>query len=107
MEYVVTHSFTDKETKEHYAVGEKYPRSGSVSDARIEELSTDKNKRGIALIKSVTEEENVEVSGLVTRDEVEKMKYMALKSVATKNGIDPDGKKCAELRTEIIEKLKL
>lgn len=112
MEYVVTHSFTDKDTKEHYAVGDRYPHRGFGKKDRIAELSSENNKRGIVLIESVKEKKTDEsvtevVSGLVTRDEVEKMKYMALKSVATKNGIDPEGKKAVELRAEIIEKLKL
>ncbi len=110
MEYVVTHSFTDKETKEHYAVGEKYPHSGSVSDARIEELSTDKNKRGIALIEKVSKKDETKeekVDGLVTREEVEKMKFFSVKSLASKNGIEVDGKNAAELKAEIIEKLNL
>jgi len=113
MDYVVTRSFTDKDTKEHYAVGEKYPRSGSVSKERLAELSSDNNKRGMALIEKVRKKEEVkeeskeEVSCLVTRDEVEKMKFFAVKSLATKNGIDVDGKNAAELKAEIIEKLNL
>lgn len=44
---------------------------------------------------------------LVTRSEIEKMPYFGLKSVATKNGIEVAGKKTAELRALIIEKLNL
>lgn len=43
----------------------------------------------------------------VTKAEVEKMPYFGLKSLATKHGIDTDGKKAAKLKEEIIEKLSL
>lgn len=43
----------------------------------------------------------------VTRAEVEKMPYFGLKSLATKHGIDTDGKKAAKLKEEIIDKLSL
>lgn len=43
----------------------------------------------------------------VTKEEVEKMAYFGLKSLATKHGIDVDGKKAAKLKEEIIEKLNL
>ena len=51
MEYVVIREFTDKDTQIHYTVGERYPRRGFASKERAEELSTDKNKRGKALIE--------------------------------------------------------
>ena len=50
MEYVVIVEFTDKDTKQKYLVGERYPHKGFVNKARAEELSTDKNRRGKALI---------------------------------------------------------
>ena len=46
-------SFTDKASQEHYAVGEKYPHRGIATRARIEELSTVNNRRGVVLIKAV------------------------------------------------------
>ena len=55
MEYVVIKSFTDKETQEHYAVGDKYPRCGSADDNRIAELSTVNNRRGVILIEAKVE----------------------------------------------------
>lgn len=57
MEYVVIKSFTDKETQEHYAVGDKYPRCGSADDNRIAELSTVNNRRGVILIEAVKKAE--------------------------------------------------
>lgn len=47
------------------------------------------------------------LTDLVTKADVEKMPYFGLKSLATKNGISTDGKKAAELKAEIIEKLNL
>ena len=55
MEYVVIKQFTDKDTKEVYKVGERYPHKGFARKERAEELSTGKNKRGIALIAEKTE----------------------------------------------------
>ena len=43
----------------------------------------------------------------VTKEEVEKMPYFGLKSLAAKHGIDTDGKKAAKLKEEIIDKLNL
>ena len=55
MEYVVIVEFTDKDTKQKYLVGERYPHKGFAKKERAEELSTDKNKRGVALIAEKTE----------------------------------------------------
>lgn len=55
MEYVVIKEFTDKDTKQKYLVGERYPHKGFAKKERAEELSTDKNKRGFALIAEKTE----------------------------------------------------
>lgn len=52
-------------------------------------------------------EEKPVFTDLVSRKEVEKMKYFALKSLAAKHEIDVDGKNTAELKKEIIEKLNL
>ena len=59
MTYTVLVRFKDLQDNRHvYNVGDKFPRVGlSVSDARIEELSTTKNRRGVRLIKSVPEED--------------------------------------------------
>lgn len=40
-----------------------------------------------------------------TKEEIEKMPFMKLKSIAKKNGIDVEDKKAAEIRAELIEKL--
>jgi len=53
--YKVIEFFTDLQDNNHpYEVGDAYPRKGlSVSDERIKELSSPKNKRGMALIEEV------------------------------------------------------
>ena len=60
MEYVVIREFTDKDTKEKYLVGERYPHKGFANKERAEELSTDKNRRGIVLIEKKKAEEKAE-----------------------------------------------
>lgn len=52
--YVVIKDFTDLQDKNHvYREGDKYPRKGSGTKKRVEELSSTKNKRKEAVIKEV------------------------------------------------------
>ncbi|PTE79303.1 hypothetical protein BUY98_08825 [Staphylococcus gallinarum] len=54
--FTVLHAFTDLQDKDKvYNVGDSFPKPANkkVSDKRIEELSTDKNKQGKALIQEV------------------------------------------------------
>lgn len=60
MEYIVIKAFTDKDDKHHYAEGDRYPFRGFAKKERLEELSTDKNKRGVALIAENKSEKKVE-----------------------------------------------
>lgn len=60
MGYIVKVAFTDKNDKHHYAVGDRYPYRGFVKKERLEELSTDKNKRGVVLIEEDKSEKKVE-----------------------------------------------
>lgn len=60
--------------------------------------------------KPVEKKASVEDKPLVsefTREEVEKMPYMKLRSVAKKNGIDTDNLDAKEVRSTLIEKLGL
>lgn len=54
--------FEDLQDSRHpYKVGDTYPREGLTPDAaRILELSTDANRRGVALIEEVQPEKAVE-----------------------------------------------
>lgn len=57
--YVVLHDFTDLQDKNKvYRKGETYPRptNKKVTKNRIEELSSNKNKRKMPLIKEVEEQ---------------------------------------------------
>lgn len=53
MEYKVIRGFTDRTDSHKYAVGERYPYRGFAKKERAEELSTSRNKRGVALIEVV------------------------------------------------------
>lgn len=66
--------------------------------------------KAVPVISYVEAEKPIEkpvMTDLITKAEVEKMKFFALKSLAAKNGIDPSGKNTAELKAEIIDKLNL
>ena len=53
MEYIVIKSFTDKDDKHKYKVGDRYPNRGFAKKERAEELSSRKNLRGEVLIKAL------------------------------------------------------
>lgn len=57
MAFKVIRFFYDLNDSAHeYNVGDSYPRKGiAVTDARIKELSSDKNRLGVPLIKAVQE----------------------------------------------------
>ena len=65
MGYIVISSFKDLEDNEYlYKVGDMYPHNGKdikeISEERIDELKTNKNKKGIPLIKLIEIEEKPE-----------------------------------------------
>lgn len=55
--YKVVRYFTDLQDNNHeYKAGDIFPRKGlTVSDERLEELSSKKNKQGVVLIEKVDE----------------------------------------------------
>lgn len=57
--YEVLVGFVDLQDKDHpYYVGDIFPRKGKrVSKKRIAELASDKNRRGIPLIKEVEKDD--------------------------------------------------
>lgn len=61
MRYTVIRDFTDlQDNNFKYRVGDKFPRPGmKVSDERIDELSTTKNRRGLPMIEEEPKEEPV------------------------------------------------
>lgn len=59
--YKVIHQFRDLQDNDHvYKVGDKYPRKGRATKARLEELSSDENKIGVPLIEEVEGEDGDE-----------------------------------------------
>ena len=58
MKHKVIKFFTDLQDGDHpYNVGEEFPREGvTVSEARIQELSTVANRQGVPLIQAVEED---------------------------------------------------
>ena len=60
MEYVVIREFTDKDTKQKYLVGDRYPHKGFANKGRAEELLTGNNKRGKVFIEPKTAEKKAD-----------------------------------------------
>ena len=61
--YKVVIDFTDLQDDNHvYLAGDDYPRKGAEpSQKRIKELSSDNNKRGVALIEAVERAQKAEI----------------------------------------------
>ena len=59
MQYIVIETFTDLQDNNYrYNAGDNFPRKGlSVSTARLEELSSDKNRRHRPMINAVETDE--------------------------------------------------
>ncbi len=135
MKYEVIRDFHDAQDAGHsYHAGDLYPRDGvAPSDQRIKDLLSENNFYNVAVIKPYNGEpkevkvevpkENPKVempeekpeaepkedenAGEVvwTEEDINKMPFMKLKSVAKQNGIDVEDKKAAEIRAELIAKL--
>ena len=62
MRYTVIRDFTDlQDNNFKYRVGDEFPRPGmKVSDERIDELSTTKNRKGLPMIEEEPKEEQKE-----------------------------------------------
>jgi len=113
MEYVVIRSFTDKDSQEHYTVGDRYPHRGFAAKARVAELSSTNNKRGVALItvkeakKEEIPAEEKEDKG-ITKSDITSMTVAEVRELAKENGIENadelSGNKCKKL---LIEKMGL
>ena len=115
MSYKVIHRFTDLQDFNHlYNVGDLFPRIGmKVSQARIDELASSKNKLKTPLIELENDKkiddfskymnEPVETNGLeYTKTEINRMSTADLKELAEKNGLD-NSLSGAELKKLLIE----
>lgn len=112
--YKVISYFTDLQDFNHpYQVGDEFPRQGMrVSQARLNELSSNKNKQGrplIALIKEeVKEVEEVKEEIIYTKTMINRMSTVDLKALAEEKGIDnATDKSGAELKKELINLMDL
>lgn len=103
MSYKVIHAFTDLQDFNHiYRVGDIFPRSGmKVSDERLSELSSNKNKQKKALIAreksdfsqymNVPEElpfVDVPQETRYTKTGINRLSTAELREIAKQNGID-------------------
>ena len=101
MSYKVIHRFTDLQDFNHlYNVGDSFPRIGmKVSQSRIDELASSKNKLKTPLIELEKDKkiddfsqymnEPVEANGLeYTKTEINRMSTADIKELAEKNGLD-------------------
>lgn len=123
MSYKVIHYFTDLQDFNHpYKVGEAFPRLGlKVSNERLEELASSKNKQGKPLIEKVEEvkeknfldeftetvaEDRNAKKIIYTKTEINRMSTADLKKLAKENGID-DSLSGAEIKKALIDKFGL
>lgn len=129
MKYEVIRYFTDAADNEHlYHEGDIYPRDGfKPSLQHIQRLLSGNNFQRIPLIKMITSDKKavkkakveepmveaevvetpVETEVAWTSEEIDRMPFMKLKSVAKKNDVSVDGKKADEIRSDLKEKLGL
>lgn len=118
MKYEVIRYFTDAQDNEYaYHEGDMYPRDGLIpSEQRIKDLMTGNNFQKVALIqypkgkmeKPKKEEPKKEVKEdktVWTAEEINKMPFMKLKSVAKQNEVEVDGRTAAEIREDLIKKI--
>ena len=92
--YKVIKFFCDLQDNNHaYNEGDTFPRAGlEVTEKRLAELASDKNKLCVPLIEKVDE-----------TPDVEKMTVPQLKEYAKEKNIELDG---ATAKAEILEKIK-
>lgn len=123
MSYKVIHYFTDLQDFNHpYKVGDTFPRLGlKVSNERLEELASSKNKQGKPLIEkveevkeknfldefaeSVAEDRNAKKI-IYTKTEINRMSTADLKELAKEQGID-DELSGADIKKALIKKFGL
>ena len=100
--YKVLAYFTDLQDNNHpYNEGDNFPRLGlSVSEQRLNELSTKNNRRGIQLIELVKEQKE---QPKYTKTEINRMTTAELRKLAEENKIEnADDITGAELKKILI-----
>lgn len=112
MGYKVIHYFTDLQDFNHpYNVGDVFPRIGmNVTEDRLKELSSDKNKQGKPLIEKMDDEveQNDEEKKTYTKREISRMPLSELKELAKSEGLfGVDEMTGADIKKILIEKFNL
>lgn len=106
--YKVLAYFTDLQDNNHpYDEGDIFPRDGlSVSENRLQELSSTQNRRKIKLIELV--EDKQEPPKPLTKTEINRMPISELKELALANGIEnTEDMTGAELKKALITRFEL
>ena len=106
--YEVIEFFTDMQDFDHpYSVGDTFPRSGlNVSEERLAELSSENNRRGIQLIRKISEKQKTLVE--YTKTQINRMSASELKNLAIEIGIkDSENLTGGVLKKLLIEHFKL
>lgn len=106
--YKVLAYFTDLQDNNHpYNEGDIFPRDGlSVSENRLQELSSTRNRRKIKLIELV--EDKQEPPKPLTKTEINRMPLSELRELALANGIEnTEDMTGAELKKALISRFEL
>lgn len=106
--YKVLAYFTDLQDNNHpYDEGDIFPRDGlSVSENRLQELSSTQNRRKIKLIELV--EDKQEPPKPLTKTEINRMPITELRELALANGIEnTEDMTGAELKKALISRFEL
>lgn len=126
MKYVVIRYFRDAQDNDYpYHEGDIYPREGlTVSNLRIKDLMNGNNFQQVPLIRrddsigkftnktkepvaEAIKEEKVEETHEFTSEEIDKMPFMKLKSVARKNGVPIEDREAKDIRSDLKKELGL
>ena len=112
MSYKVIHYFEDLKDFNHpYNVGDIFPRIGmNVTENRLKELSSNKNKQGKPLIEKIDDEveQNDEEKKTYTKREISRMPLSELKELAKSEGLfGIDEMTGADIKKILIEKFNL
>lgn len=102
--------FEDLQDFNHpYHEGDTFPRDGmKVSDTRLKELSSHKNRRGKPLIKMIEEAKTEEKRTSYKKTEIQRMANAELKEIAKMQGIENvEYMTGGELKKILIEKFGL
>lgn len=108
--YRVLTYFTDMQDNGYpYNEGDFFPRDGlTVSEFRLQELSSTNNRRGIKLIELVENEQVQEQPKPLTKTEINRMTTAQLKELALANGIEKSKEMTgAELKKALISHFEL